>query len=82
MGDRPVRPRRAWDADGIAAGARIARALRDWKACELPENGYYQMLDADGGDVGAILKAFGVDVTPQAYTKGELIALKSSVSPF
>ena len=63
-------------------GARIARALRDWKACELPEKGYYQMLDADGGDVGAILKAFGVDVTPQAYTKGELIALKSSVSPF
>jgi len=63
-------------------GARIARALRDWKACELPENGYYQMLDADGGDVGAILKAFGVDVTPQAYTKGELVALKSSVSPF
>ena len=28
----------------------------------------------DGGDVGAILKAFGVNVTPQAYMKGELTA--------
>jgi len=63
-------------------GARIARALRDWKACELPGGEYYQMLDADGGDIGAVLKAFGVSVTPQVYTKGELIALKSSVSPF
>ena len=63
-------------------GARIARALRDWKACELPGGGYYQMLDADGGDIGAVLKAFGVNVMPHAYTKGELIALKSSVSPF
>ena len=63
-------------------GARIARALRDWKACELPGGEYYQMLDADGGDIGAVLKAFGVNVTPQVYTKGELIALKSSVSPF
>jgi hypothetical protein len=63
-------------------GARIARALRDWKACELPGGEYYQMLDADGGDIGAVLRAFGVNVTPQVYTKGELIALKSSVSPF
>ena len=54
----------------------------EWKACELPEGQYYQMLDADGEDVGAILKAFGVNVTPQAYTKGELTGLKSSVSPF
>ena len=63
-------------------GARIARALREWKACELPEGQYYQMLDADGEDVGAILKAFGVNVTPQAYTKGELTGLKSSISVF
>ena len=63
-------------------GARIARALRDWKACELPDEEHYMMLDADGEDIGAVLKAFGVNVMPHAYTKGELIALKSSVSPF
>ena len=63
-------------------GARIARALREWKACELPGGEYYQMLDVDGEDIGAILKAFGVNVTPQAYTKGELTKLKSSISVF
>ena len=63
-------------------GARIARALREWKACELPDEEHYMMLDADGEDIGAILRAFGVDVTPQAYTKGELIGLKSSIAVF
>ena len=63
-------------------GARIARALREWKACELPDGEHYLMLDATGGDIKAILKAFGVEITPQAYTKGGLTALKSSVSPF
>ena len=63
-------------------GARIARALREWKTCELPGGEYYQMLDVDGEDIGAILKAFGVNVTPQAYTKGELTKLKSSISVF
>ena len=63
-------------------GARIARALREWKACELPDEEHYMMLDADGEDIGTILRAFGVDVTPQAYTKGELTRLKSSISAF
>ena len=63
-------------------GARIARALREWKACELPDEAHYMMLDADGEDIGTILGAFGVDVTPQAYTKGELTRLKSSISVF
>ena len=63
-------------------GARIARALREWKACELPDGEHYLMLDATGGDIEAILKAFGVEITPQAYTKGGLTALKSSVPPF
>ena len=63
-------------------GARIARALREWKACELPDGEHYMMLDADGEDIGTILRAFGVDVTPQAYTKGELTRLKSSISAF
>ncbi len=63
-------------------GARIAKALREWKACELPGGEYYQLLDADGGDIGAILRAFGVNVTPRAYKKGELTGLKSSISVF
>ena len=40
------------------------------------------MLDADGEDIGAVLRAFGVDVTPQTYTKGELSKLRSSISVF
>ena len=63
-------------------GARISRALREWKACELPDEEHYMMLDADCKDMGAILRAFGVDVTPQAYTKGELTRLRSSISVF
>ena len=63
-------------------GARMAKALRDWKACGLPDGEHYMMLDADGEDIGAVLRAFGVNVAPQAYTKGELIALKSSISVF
>ena len=63
-------------------GARIARALREWKVCELPDEEHYMMLDADGEDIGAILRAFGVNVTPQAYKKGELTGLKSSISVF
>ena len=63
-------------------GARIARALRDWKACELPDGEHYMMLDAEGEDIAAILSAFGVVAAPQAYTKGELTGLKSSASAF
>ena len=53
----------------------MAKALRDWKACGLQDGEHYMMLDADGEDIGAVLRAFGVNVAPQAYTKGELIAL-------
>ena len=63
-------------------GARIVSALENWKANELPGGEYYQMLDATEGDIKVILKAFGVNVTSQAYTKGELTGLKSSISVF
>ena len=62
-------------------GARIAEALREWQANELP-GGHYQMLNASGGDIATLFRAFGVDVRARLYTKGDIRDLKSSVSPF
>ena len=63
------------------SGARIAEALREWQANELP-GGHYQMLNASDGDIATLFRAFGVDIRARLYTKGDIRALKSSVSPF
>jgi len=62
-------------------GARIAAALRDWQACELP-GGLFQMLNASGDDLSAMLAALGIEITPRLYTKGGIAALKSRVRVF
>ena len=62
-------------------GARIAEALREWQANELP-GGHYQMLNASDGDIATLFRAFSVDVRARLYTKGDIRDLKSSVSPF
>ena len=62
-------------------GARIAEALREWQANELP-GGHYQMLNASDEDIATLFRAFGVDVRARLYTKGDIRDLKSSVSPF
>ena len=62
-------------------GARLAKALREWQATELPGD-YYQMLNASDGDVVTLFKAFGIDVPAKIYTKGDLRDLKSAIDPF
>ena len=62
-------------------GARISDALAGWQVVEFPGE-YYQMLKSKGDDIFAILKAFGMELKPQLYTRGEIREMKAKVSPF
>ncbi len=62
-------------------GARLSAALRDWQACELPQD-YYMMQNASGEDICRILSAFGIESADRIYTKGGLAQLKSNVKTF
>ena len=61
-------------------GARISEALAGWQVVELPGE-YYQVLKPKGDDIFAILKAFGMELKPQLYTRGEIREMKASASP-
>ena len=61
-------------------GARISEALAGWQVVELPGE-YYQVLKAKGDDIFAILKAFGMELRPQLYTRGEIREMKATASP-
>ena len=62
-------------------GARISDALAGWQVVEFPGE-YYQMLKSKGDDIFAILKAFGMELKPQLYTRGEIREMKATASPF
>ena len=62
-------------------GARAAAALREWQVDELPGD-YYRMQNVTGDDIRAILKAYGVEILPKIYTKGEIREIKSTVNPY
>ena len=62
-------------------GARISDALAGWKVVELPGE-YYQVQKSKGDDIFAILKAFGMELKPQLYTRGEIREMKATASPF
>ena len=62
-------------------GARISDALAGWQVLELPGE-YYQVLKPEGDDIFAILEAFGMELKPQLYTRGEIREMKASASPF
>ena len=62
-------------------GARISDALAGWQVVEFPGE-YYQMLKSKGDDIFAILKAFGMGLKPQLYTRGEIREMKATASPF
>ncbi len=62
-------------------GARLSKALRDWQITELP-GGYYQMQNAGNKDLEALLKAFGLTLERQLYTKGDIRKFKSTVNIF
>ena len=62
-------------------GARISDALAGWQVLELPGE-YYQVLKPKGDDIFAILKAFGMELKQQLYTRGEIREMKATASPF
>jgi len=62
-------------------GARLANALREWQANELPGE-YYQMLNVSDDDISTLFKAFGIDIPAKIYTKGDIRGLKSTINPF
>ena len=62
-------------------GARVSEALAGWQVLELPGE-YYQVLKPKGDDIFAILKAFGMELKPQLYTRGEIREMKATASPF
>ena len=62
-------------------GARISEALAGWQVVELPGE-YYQVQKASGDDIFTILKAFGIELKEQLYTRGEIREMKAAVNPF
>jgi len=62
-------------------GARVSEALAGWQVLELPGE-YYQVLKPKGDDIFAILKAFGMELKPQLYTRGEIREMKATANPF
>ena len=62
-------------------GARLAKALADWQVDELPDD-YYRMQNTAGEDVQLLFQAFGIEISPRIYTKGDIRGLKSTVSAF
>ena len=62
-------------------GARLVKALADWQVDELPR-GYLRMLNVTGEDIKTVLNAFGIEIKPHIYTKGDIRELKSNVKAF
>ena len=62
-------------------GKRISDALAGWQVLELPGE-YYQVQKSKGDDIFAILKAFGMELKPQLYTRGEIREMKATANPF
>lgn len=76
---RPAKSDSKWSY-GIP-GARISEALAGWQVLELPGE-YYQVLKSKGDDLFAILKAFGMELKPQIFTRGEIREMKATANPF
>ena len=62
-------------------GRRISDALAGWRVLELPGE-YYQVQKSKGDDIFAILKAFGMELKQQLYTRGEIREMKATANPF
>ena len=62
-------------------GRRISDALAGWQVVEFPGE-YYQVQKSKGDDLFAILKAFGMELKPQLYTRGEIREMKATANPF
>ena len=62
-------------------GNRLSKALRNWQIEQLSDE-YYRMVNTDSADLKRILDAFGIQIPRQLFTRGDLRALKGSVSVF
>ena len=62
-------------------GARLVKALADWQVDEMPQ-GYLRMLNVKGDDISTVLRAYGIEIQPRLYTKGDIRELKSGVQTF
>lgn len=62
-------------------GERLRNALRDWESNKLPGDNY-QMLKVGGEDIKTIFKAFGIEIAPMIYRKGDIRNLKAKVKLF
>ena len=62
-------------------GARLVKALADWQVDELPK-GYLRMLNVTGDDIKTVLRAYGIEIQPRLYTKGDIRELKSAIQAF
>lgn len=61
------------------SGERTQRALQNWKIEALPEE-FYRFCNTDDPDLKLILDAFGIQIRPKLYTRGDLKQLKSKIS--
>ena len=66
---KPTRGESKWSYG--MPGRRISDALAGWRVLELPGE-YYQVQKSKGDDIFAILKAFGMELKQQLYTRGEI----------
>ena len=63
------------------SGRRLGRALSRWRVIRLPDD-RYMFCDTDDEDVAAILKAFGIKITPRLYVRGDLRVMKGNIDIF
>lgn len=62
-------------------GARLVKALADWQVDEMPQ-GHLRMLNVKGDDIKTVLRAYGIEIQPRLYTKGDIRELKSGIQAF
>ena len=62
-------------------GNRLSKALLDWQVEQLSDE-YFRMVNVTSYDLKLILNAFGLDLPPKLFTRGDLRSLKSTVSVF
>ena len=62
-------------------GNRLSKALLNWQIEQLSDV-YYRMVNSDSPDLKRILDAFGLQIPLKLFTRGDLRALKGSISVF
>ena len=63
-------------------GARISEALAGWKVVELPGEYYQMQKSGRNDDLETILKAMGMELKPQLYTRGDIREMKAAAKVF